>query len=179
VDVEALWHVAAFASGVERCRDRRADGNFRIGNRHAAWEWQACVSAPGKLTGYSVADEASLARRAREMLDAIPSRAAAAGSRRAEETTSGRARRGSLVQCRQCTEHFPRHATVFCPRCSRLNDRSAFILGLKVLALVLFVATVSWTAWAASNVGDAPPAEGVKPLPKTQSASAGQPDLRF
>ena len=71
-----------------------------------------------------------------------------------------------------------------CPRCDRVNDRSPFILGLKFLAVVLFVCTVTWVVRVSASVGDAPAGESVKVMPSTStttspSSLASQPDLRF
>ena len=89
------------------------------------------------------------------------------------------ARRGNFIQCGQCSEHFPMLFTLSCPRCGRLNDRSIFVLGLKVLGFILCIAAVAWTVWASKKVGGGVPSEAIKPMPKTPPASAGEPELRF
>ncbi len=108
------------------------------------------------------------------MFEAIP-HDAAAGSQRAKL-------KHNFIQCRQCTEQFAR-STLVCPRCDRLNDRSSFLLGLKFLAVVLFVCTVTWVVRVTAGAGDAPPTERVKVMPSTpptnSSSLVSQPDLRF
>ncbi len=93
--------------------------------------------------------------------------------------TSYHAGRENFVQCRQCSERFPRRATVSCPRCGRLNDRSTLMLGFKLIAFALFIATVAWTVWAATKVGTKSPSESVKPMPKEAPAASRPPDVRF
>lgn len=116
------------------------------------------------------------------MFDAIPHNAAAAGSQRAKQSRSGASLKQNFIQCRQCTEQFAK-STMVCPRCDRVNDRSSFILGLKFLAVVLFVCTVTWVVRVSASAGDAPVAERVKVMPSTptttSSSLASQPDLRF
>ena len=84
-----------------------------------------------------------------------------------------------IIQCRQCSEHFVK-STVVCPRCNRWNDRSPLTLALRIFVAVVFVAVISWTAWAVTKIEDPPRMDGaLKPLPKASSGSAGSPDLRF
>ena len=112
------------------------------------------------------------------MFDAIPHNAAAAGSQTTKHSRTHGPRRQNSIQCRQCTEQFAR-STVVCPRCDRVNDRSPFILGLKFLAVVLFVCTVTWVVRVAANVGGPSAGEQLILPANAMPSSASQPDLRF
>ena len=85
----------------------------------------------------------------------------------------------NLIQCRQCSEQFAK-ATVFCPRCHRWNDRSMLALSVRIFAVVLFIAAISWTVWAILKADRPPTLDGsLQPLSKGSPASANQPDVRF
>ena len=126
------------------------------------------------------------------MLDAIHHNAAAAKSETTAQPHASHARRPNYLQCRQCTEQFARR-TIICPRCNRVNDRSPFILGIKLLALILFVGTVIWVVRVAAKVGgtstgaemravrDGLPSLMAEPgvMPHRSSSSADQADVRF
>lgn len=114
-----------------------------------------------------------------EMFDGNHSSEAGAGSHGQKRTGSGSARHESYIQCRQCSERFPMRATLSCPRCGRLNDRSIVALGFKLVAFILFIATVTWTAWVTTKVDRGTKSERVKQMPQTSPDLARQPDLRF
>ena len=87
------------------------------------------------------------------------------------------------MKCRQCSEDYP-GATLVCPRCGKLNERSILIRGLKVLALLLFIGAASWAGWVASTAEKFPSAGETKPLPEAApnlsgQTDPGQKDLRF
>ena len=113
------------------------------------------------------------------MLDAFPERAEATDAQTPVRSGLFGVWRQKTIQCRQCSEHFS-IGTMICPRCNRWNDRSLVAFSLKILAAVIFIGTVSWTAWAISKIDDPPRINGsLKPLPKSPPTVAGQPDLRF
>ena len=67
-----------------------------------------------------------------------------------------------------------------CPRCSRINDRSPLVLGLKALALVLFVSTMSWVVWAVATMKvPAPEVDNVIVVPHKPVATETEPEVRF
>jgi hypothetical protein len=68
---------------------------------------------------------------------------------------------------------------VVCPRCDRVNDRSPLILGLKFLAVALFVCAVTWVMRVSDNVGRVPAVERGIVQPGAMSAVASQADPRF
>jgi len=108
----------------------------------------------------------------------MPNDRAAEKTKDTVQNPAGVPRRQNLIQCRQCSEQFVRR-TMICPRCSRMNDRSPFILGVKVFAFVLFACVVTWVVRTASGHGD-PPAEERVILPAdAPQAPVSQPDLRF
>lgn len=111
------------------------------------------------------------------MFDAFPHNAAA-GSQPSKHSRTHGSRRQSFIQCRQCTEQFAR-STVVCPRCDRMNDRSPVMLGLKFLAVVLFVCTVTWVVRVAANHSGPAAGEQLFLPANAMPASASQPDLRF
>ena len=93
----------------------------------------------------------------------------------------GRSSRKNFIQCGQCTEFYSRF-TIACPRCSRVNDRSPFVFGIKFLVLAIFVCTVNWVVQTAGNHGSAPKPESVTvvPPPVTSVTSVvNQQDVRF
>ena len=113
------------------------------------------------------------------MKDGIHERSNATDSQAAGQKGLGHSSRNGFRQCRQCTENFPRFKMV-CPRCSRINDRSPVVLGLKALALVLFVSTMSWVVWAVSTRKSPPPeVDNVTVVPQKPVATETQPDVRF
>lgn len=66
-----------------------------------------------------------------------------------------------------------------CPRCNRLNDRSPFVLGIKFLAVVLFVCSVSFVVQITGNTVSIPKVEEVRLERNATQAIASPPDVRF
>ncbi|MEO6787242.1 MAG: hypothetical protein ABI318_14010 [Chthoniobacteraceae bacterium] len=84
-----------------------------------------------------------------------------------------------MIQCRQCSEQFTK-VTVFCPRCHRWNDRSPLALGIRILAVAIFIAATSWTVWIILHADRSPAMTGsLKPMPEESPANTNQPDVRF
>ena len=59
-----------------------------------------------------------------------------------------------------------------CPRCSRMNDRSPVILGLKFLAVIVFVCTVKWVLRVDVNGGIEPTGDDNMAAPTQATAIA-------
>lgn len=54
------------------------------------------------------------------------------------------------MQCRQCTEFYAK-STVVCPRCGRRNDRSPLLIGIRLLAVAIFIFTLNWVIRASAH----------------------------
>jgi hypothetical protein len=85
---------------------------------------------------------------------------------------------GSALKCRQCSEHFSRRTRI-CPRCGCVNDSGYLLLFAKVLVLAIFIGTAAWAVWSVKHADRGHSSEMLKPLPKFESGSGGQPDVRF
>ena len=68
---------------------------------------------------------------------------------------------------------------MFCPRCTRVNDRSPLVLGIKFLAVVLFVCSVIFVVQIVGNTVSIPKVEEVRIERNATQAIASPPDVRF
>ena len=106
------------------------------------------------------------------MLDAIP-------QQRIGQSQVGRSPRRNFIQCRQCTENFPKSSWV-CPRCSRINDRNPLVFASKVFAIVVFAFTLLWVVRAVANNGTPPKPDNITTSSQPAvSASSAEQDIRF
>jgi hypothetical protein len=71
---------------------------------------------------------------------------------------------------------FARSTTV-CPRCNRTNDRNPLVIGFKLAACMIFIASVIFVMRAVMHVSAATLAEPVTPLPTPAPATSD--DVRF
>ena len=110
------------------------------------------------------------------MSDAISHRRAASASQATDERHTGHDSRQNFIHCRQCSKRFPGRM-VICPRCDRLNYRSPFVLGITVLALVLFVCTITWVVRVAAR-STSTGAE-IRTVPDGSPSPANPPDVQF
>lgn len=110
------------------------------------------------------------------ILNGIPPNAAAENRQGNVPVGKGIGGRQNFIQCRQCSEQFPK-STVICRRCNRVNERSAFIVSLKIFAVVLFVITVAWVVQVAGSYGGPSVVDHISLPVSSAPASMGQADL--
>lgn len=112
------------------------------------------------------------------MLSSSPQNGMEAGSEAARVGSSPVASRRNTIQCRQCSEMFPKK-TVICPRCTRINDRSYLVLVIKLLIAALFIGIAGWAVWVSNHSENTPPAGEVEKIPRKVHGADGPPDVRF
>jgi flagellar basal body-associated protein FliL len=68
---------------------------------------------------------------------------------------------------------------VVCPRCGRWNNRSLLAIVLKVLLVLVFIATVGLTVWAITTADHSPRMQEPISVTSNKSGSANGPDIGF